>query len=64
MHYRVLYKGFLFVKLFNPILYGPLRCCSQMWGQKGLLPKNLSHLSYNDEPWHSYTSSSEDSKNI
>ena len=27
-------------------------------------PKNLSHISYNDETWHSYTLPKEDPKNI
>ena len=49
-------KGVLFVKLFKPIQDGLLRCYSQMWGQKGPLPKYMSHLSYNDETWQSYTS--------
>ena len=32
--------------------------------KKAPLPKNLSHISYNDETWHSYTLLKEDPKNI
>ena len=33
-------------------------------GQKGPPPKNLSHIPYNDETWHSYTLPKEDPKYI
>ena len=33
-------------------------------GQKGPTPLDLSHISYNDEIWHSYTLPKEDPKNI
>ena len=33
-------------------------------GQKGPPSQNLSHISYNDETWHSYTLAKEDPKNI
>ena len=32
--------------------------------QKGAPPSDLSHISYNDETWRSYTLSKEDPKNI
>ena len=37
------------------------------WGEgrkKASLPQNLSHMSYNDENWHSYTLPNEDPKTI
>ena len=35
------------------------------WGeQKGPPPENLSHISYNDEIWHTYTLPKEHPKNI
>ena len=34
------------------------------WGGGGLFAQNLSHISYNDETWHSYTLAKEDPKNI
>ena len=38
------------------------------WGGGGSkmapLPKNLSHISYNNVTWHSYTLPKEDPKNI
>ena len=33
-------------------------------GQKGTLPENLLHISYNDETWQSFTLPKVDSKNI
>ena len=33
-------------------------------GQKGSPPQNLSHISYNDQNWHSYTLPKEDPKHI
>ena len=33
-------------------------------GQNSPPPKNLSHISYNDEIWHRYTVPNEDSKYI
>ena len=38
---------------------------AQKWaekGQKGPPPLNLSHISYNDETWYSYTLPKEDPK--
>ena len=55
--YRLLYY-------LNSIQDGPFRGCSRMGvGQKSPPPKNLSHISYNDETWHNYTLSKEDPKN-
>ena len=34
------------------------------WGQKGPPPYYLSHISYNDETFHSYTLPKEDLKNL
>ena len=42
----------------NPIQEGLFRGCSRMGS------KNLSHKSYNDETWHSYTLPKEDPKTI
>ena len=42
----------------NPIQEGLFRGCSRMGS------KNLSHISYNDETWHSYTLPKEDPKTI
>ena len=49
----------------NPIQNGLFRGCSRIrgrggggsgfGGRKAPAPKNLSHMSYNDETWHSYT---------
>ena len=33
-------------------------------GKKSHAPWNLSHISYNDETWHSFTLPKEDSENI
>ena len=33
-------------------------------GQKGHPPSNLSHITYNDEAWHSYTLPKEDPRNV
>ena len=48
---------------FDPILDGPFRGCSQMGGggKKAPLLK-ISHISYNDETWRSYTLAKEDPK--
>ena len=34
------------------------------WGTKKAPPKNLSHISYNDKTWYSYTLPKEDPENI
>ena len=34
------------------------------WQGEGPPPQNLSHISYNEETWHSYTLPKEDLKNI
>ena len=47
------------LELFNPIQDGHFRGCSRM-GEG----KNLSHISYSDETWHSYTLPKEDPKSI
>ena len=42
----------------NPIQDGLLWGCSPMEGggtKMPTIPKNLSHISYNDETWHNYT---------
>ena len=49
----------------NPIQYGPFWGCSWMEGRgKKDPPKNLSHISFNDQTWQSYISPKEDPKNI
>ena len=55
----------------NPIQDGPFRGFSRMGagggvggGQKSPTPLNVSHISHNDETWHSYTLPKEDLKNI
>ena len=53
------------VLIVNTIQDGTFQGCSQIgWGQKGLPPQNLRHISYNDQTWHSYTLPKEDPKNI
>ena len=53
------------VLIVNTIQDGIFQGCSQIgWGQKGLPPQNLQHISYNDQTWHSYTLPKEDPKNI
>ena len=54
----------------NPIQDGLFRGCSRMRGagggrenKKSPPLKNLSHISYIDETWHSYTSPKEAPKN-
>ena len=47
----------------NPIQDGLFRGCSRMGGRGALCPP-LSHISYNEETWHSYTLPKEDPKNI
>ena len=53
---------------FNPICDGPLLGFSGMLGKKAQhshpRPQNLSHISYNDETWHSYNFPIENQKNI
>ena len=52
---------------FKPIQDGPFHGCSRM-GRGGAKrpppPKNLWHISCNNESWHSYTLPKEDPKNI
>ena len=40
----------------------PFWCCLWMGGQKVPLPKNFSHISFNDKTWHSYTLPKKDKK--
>ena len=47
----------------NPIRDGLFRGCSRMGGGGGK-KAYLSHISYNDETWHSYTLPKGDPKNI
>ena len=49
---------------FNPIQDGLFPGCSRMGGCKKSNPLwNLSHISYNDQTWHSYTLPKVDPKN-
>ena len=55
--------GVSFLNLFRMDFFG----AAQAWGgdQKAPAPPyNLSHISCNDETWHSYTSSKDDRKNV
>ena len=47
--------------IFNPIQDGLFWGCSRMGGAKRA---SLSHISYNDETWHSYALPKENPKNI
>ena len=50
---------------FNPVQDGRFWDYSRMGeSQKGPSPKNLSHISYNDETLHSYTLPKEDPNKI
>ena len=46
----------------NPIQDGHFWGCSRMMEQKAPPLLHLSHISYNDETWHSYTLPKEDPK--
>ena len=46
----------------NPIQDGHFWGCSRMMEQKAPSLLHLSHISYNDETWHSYTLPKEDPK--
>ena len=48
----------------NPIQDGHFWGCSRMEGTKSSPLKNLSHISYNYETWHSYTLPKGDPKDI
>ena len=60
-------KNTYVTKIFKPIQDSLFRGCSRMGGEGSFLPpppKNLRHISYNDETWHSYTLPEEDQKNV
>ena len=42
--------------------FGAAHGWGEWGGQKGPPPQNLSHISHNDETWHSYTLPKEDPK--
>ena len=48
----------------NPIQDGPSWCCSGMRGKKVSSLQNLSHISCNDETWHTHTIPEEYPNNI
>ena len=49
---------------FNSIQDELFGGCSRIEGAKMPSPQTLSHISYNDETWHSYTLPKQDPKNI
>ena len=49
------------IKLLNPIQDGLFRGCSRMRGGRG---GKKTHISCNDETWHSYTLPKEDPEDI
>ena len=54
-----------FIRSLNPIQDGLFRGCSRIATEEegGPFSLNLSHISYIDETWHSYTLPKEDPKN-
>ena len=69
MNFNLCKRLFFNTASLNPIQDGPFWGCSRMGGgrggsQKKFPPSNLSHISYSNKTWHSYTLPKEDLKNI